>query len=197
MLTEEDEAAEPLEAEPVRVKVGHRPSAFTPALAEEICEAIATSSHSLDWHCSQHPNWPTARAVYKWLASSDPRYAGFVQQYARAKERQADLLADEILAISDDASRDYTVTEDGRSALDAEHVQRSRLRVDSRKWLAGKLAPQKYGDKIEATIKRAPLDDDELDKRIRQLATAVGVEIGDALGIGRIAGVEEGPDRAN
>ncbi len=37
---------------------------------------------------------------------------------------------------------------DGKKALDHEHVQRSRLRVDTRKWAAGKLAPKRYGDKL-------------------------------------------------
>ncbi len=55
---------------------------------------------------------------------------------------QADALFDEALEIADDASGDWMVDKDGKKTLDHEHVQRSRLRVDTRKWAAGKLAPK-------------------------------------------------------
>ncbi len=64
---------------------------------------------------------------------------------------QADTLFDEALEIADDASGDWIKTEDGKKILDHEHVQRSRLRVDTRKWAAGKMAPKRYGDKIQHT----------------------------------------------
>jgi hypothetical protein len=55
------------------------------------------------------------------------------------------------LKISDDGRNDYTETEDGE-VPNHEHIQRSRLRVDSRKWLASKLVPKKYGDKVSAEV---------------------------------------------
>ncbi len=64
---------------------------------------------------------------------------------------QADALFDEALEIADDASGDWTADKDGKKTLDHEHVQRSRLRVDTRKWAAGKLAPKRYGDKLQHT----------------------------------------------
>jgi hypothetical protein len=71
----------------------------------------------------------------------------------RAREAQMDHYAEEILEISDDSSGDYIEKQNGDGttykAFDAEHVQRSRLRVDSRKWLMAKLAPKKYGDKVQ------------------------------------------------
>ncbi len=72
-------------------------------------------------------------------------------QYAHAREMQADALFDEALEIADDAAGDWTVDKDGKKTLDHEHVQRSRLRVDTRKWAAGKLAPKRYGDKLQHT----------------------------------------------
>lgn len=72
----------------------------------------------------------------------------FQQQYARAKQLQADILVEEILEISDDSSNDTIHTEKG-DFEDKEWTNRSRLRVDSRKWLASKLLPKVYGDKIE------------------------------------------------
>lgn len=75
----------------------------------------------------------------------------FSKQYARAREAQADTLADEILEIADDTSRDTIATEKNGEQPNSEWITRSRLRVDARKWLASKMAPKKYGDRIEAS----------------------------------------------
>jgi hypothetical protein len=64
---------------------------------------------------------------------------------------QADALFDEALEIADDAAGDWSTDKDGKRVLDHEHVQRSRLRVDTRKWAAGKMAPKRYGDKMQHT----------------------------------------------
>lgn len=74
--------------------------------------------------------------------------AEFAGQYARARARGYQHLADEIIEISDDSSGDVIETENG-PRLDAEFVARSRLRVDSRKWMLAKMLPKVYGDKIE------------------------------------------------
>ena len=94
--------------------------------------------------------------------------ADYPDQYARARDAQADKLAEDILAIADDGSNDTYQTDDGE-AVNHDVIARSRLRVDARKWLAGKMAPKKYGDKMETTIKgglhitsAADLSDDEL-----------------------------------
>jgi hypothetical protein len=85
----------------------------------------------------------------------------FREQYARARESQADYYAEEIIQISDDGTNDWmerrSEAEKGAGVdtgwvLNGEHVQRSRLRVDARKWYAGKLAPKKYGDKLRTSI---------------------------------------------
>jgi len=90
---------------------------------------------------------PANSTVLGWL--SDGKHEDFLEQYAHARELQADTLFDEALEIADETSDDWITTEDGRKVLDHEHVQRSRLRVDTRKWAAGKLAPKKYGDKFQ------------------------------------------------
>ncbi len=77
--------------------------------------------------------------------------AGHADQYARAREAQADKLAEDILAIADDGSNDTYKTDDGE-VVNHDVIARSRLRVDARKWLAGKMAPKKYGDKIEQSL---------------------------------------------
>lgn len=58
---------------------------------------------------------------------------GFSAQYTRARELQMDALGEDVLEISDN---------DG-------DPQRDRLRVDTRKWLMSKIAPKRFGDKIQ------------------------------------------------
>jgi hypothetical protein len=82
----------------------------------------------------------------RWLRLSRP-------VRARAREEQADKLFREIIEIADDASGDYVTTSDGKRIVDHENIQRSRLRVDARKWAAAKLAPKKYGDGVEHDVK--------------------------------------------
>jgi hypothetical protein len=78
----------------------------------------------------------------KWLSSEENQ-----SLYAHAREAQADKMAEDILTISDDGSNDTYETEDG-TRINQDVIARSRLRVDARKWLAAKMAPKKYGDKL-------------------------------------------------
>lgn len=111
-----------------------------------ICERMI-EGESLRAICSDD-DMPAASTVFRWLGDDE----GFREQYARAREAQADAIFDEILEIADDGRNDYVekLRQDGGkdTAFDAEHVQRSRLRVDARKWVASKLAPKKYGDDL-------------------------------------------------
>jgi hypothetical protein len=63
-------------------------------------------------------------------------------QYAQAREEQADKFFREVIEIADDKSGDCITTSDGKPIVDHENIQRSRLRVDTRKWVAAKLAPK-------------------------------------------------------
>ena len=74
--------------------------------------------------------------------------AGFPDQYARAREAQADKHAEDMLAIADDGRNDTYTDEKGNVVVNQDVVARSRLRVEARKWLASKMAPKKYGEKI-------------------------------------------------
>lgn len=85
-------------------------------------------------------------SVLEWV----DRNPTFAEQYARARARGYQMLADEIIEISDDSSSDVEETEHGPK-VNAEVVARSRLRVDSRKWMLSKMLPKVYGDKIETT----------------------------------------------
>lgn len=81
---------------------------------------------------------PSYSTICKWLREDTE----FVQNYARAREEQADTLADQIIEISDEP---LPIDENGR--IDPGAVAQQRLRVDSRKWAASKLKPKKYGDR--------------------------------------------------
>jgi len=92
---------------------------------------------------------PAMSTVFKWLRERPD----FSQQYARAKAEAADVLVEEILDIADDATNDWMEVhaKDAVAAgyrLNGEHVQRSRLRIDTRKWIAAKLKPKKYGERV-------------------------------------------------
>jgi hypothetical protein len=92
---------------------------------------------------------PNKATVFRWLASNEQ----FRDQYARARETQADALFDEILDIADDGSNDWMEKHnaDGENIgwrENGEALRRSQLRVDARKWMAGKLQPKKYGEKV-------------------------------------------------
>lgn len=121
-----------------------RPSSFTQEVADAICEGLVDGK-SLRSICADD-DMPSASTVCRWLGSND----AFREQYARAREAQADTLFDEILDIADDSSRDVKIVgEDEREVCNTEFVQRARLRVDARKWMAGKLQPKKYGDRLD------------------------------------------------
>lgn len=82
------------------------------------------------------------------------KYPEFLKQYARAKEESADAMAEEMLDIADDGTNDWMARSEQRGGgyeLNGEHIQRSRVRIDTRKWLASKLKPKKYGEKVEHT----------------------------------------------
>ncbi len=96
---------------------------------------------------------PSKTSVMRWLEADE----SLRDQYARARLWQADDIAEEILEISDDATNDWmerrSEAEKGAGietgwVLNGDHIQRDRLRVDSRKWFAGKISPKKYGEKV-------------------------------------------------
>ena len=122
-----------------------RPSLYTEALAAKICRRLA-EGESLRAICADKA-MPSISTVMGWLF--DGNHGDFSEQYARAREAQAEVRADEIVDIADDASGDFAADKDGKLVVNSEHIQRSRLRVDARKWIAAKLLPKRYGDKLD------------------------------------------------
>ena len=131
---------------PKKRKTG-RPSLYSDKLAAKICERLA-EGETLRSICRDE-KMPGKTTVLRWLG--DEKNADFRTQYAHAREMQADRFAEEILEIADDGSGDWSTDKDGKKTLDHEHVQRSRLRIDTRKWLMARMAPKKYGDKMQHT----------------------------------------------
>jgi hypothetical protein len=87
-----------------------------------------------------------------WLWNVDNR-EGFSNRYARARELQAQGLADELLEIADDGRNDWMERNEGIGPeLNSENIQRSRVRIDTRKWLLSKMLPRIYGDKSEVAL---------------------------------------------
>lgn len=120
-----------------------RPTIYSQELADEICRQIATSSISLRTLCAKE-GMPDVSTILRWRNTNKE----FCEQYARAKEEQADFMAEEMLEIADDGSNDTLMTEKGEIE-NKEWTNRSKLRVETRKWLASKLKPKKYSEKLQ------------------------------------------------
>ncbi len=139
-------------------KIG-RPTLYNEEMADRICEAVATSTHGTKKLCKLNDWMPEDVTIYKWRY----RHAEFSRKYAEAKARQADLMAEEIIEIADDGLNDTYIDDEGNEKVNADVVARSRLRIDTRKWLACKLLPKVYGDKQQHTT------DDETGSLIRKV----------------------------
>ena len=105
---------------------GGRPSTYTEEMGNLICDKL-TEGVSLRKLCMQK-EFPTASTVYVWL----DRFPDFAEKYARAREAATEDMLEDILEIAD------------RDGLDP---QEKRVRIDTRKWVMGRLKPKKYGDK--------------------------------------------------
>lgn len=100
---------------------------------------------------------PAVRTILSWLLDGEKEegkqaHKDFLRSYVRAREEQADFLAEEILEIADDGSNDLMTITKGDASYETENKEvtnRSKLRVDARKWIASKLKPKKYGDKLD------------------------------------------------
>jgi len=123
------------------------PMVLTPELATAICDRLehgeTLRSIVLD------PLMPSRTTVFKWLQNNE----AFAEQYARARDAQADHFAEEIVDIADSEPSLIFKNLDGVdvASVDSTAVNLLRLRIDARKWYASKVAPKKYGDKIETT----------------------------------------------
>lgn len=105
---------------------GGRPTKYAKKLAQEICTRLS-GGESLRAICRDQA-MPHQATIMRWVGDKED----FRRNYSRAREAQAECLADEIIDLADQA--------------DKETVQAVKVRVDARKWVAARLLPKKYGD---------------------------------------------------
>ena len=141
-----------------------RPTIYTEELAIDICSRIA-SGESVRSICKDD-NMPVKSTVMVWLI--DGEHLSFSDQYAKARQIQAETLADELFDIADDGTNDWIEKngKDGESyyTVNGECVARSRLRVDTRKWYLSKVLP-KFADK--------PVENNSSDKLVEAVANLI------------------------
>lgn len=120
-----------------------RPSDYTPEIALAICERLV-GKESLRKICLDE-DMPSTTSVFRWLEAHE----SFREQYARAREMQADAFADEMTDIADTPMVGQTkkITEDGVEITEEDMLGHRKLQIDTRKWIASKLKPKKYGEK--------------------------------------------------
>jgi hypothetical protein len=145
-------------------KVG-RPTLYTPELADRICELVAIHDMGLTRLTATFPDLPDKSNINKWRL----RHEDFRVKYAQAKCHQLEFMTEDILEIADDASNDWMEQYDKNQGciswrVNGEHIQRSRVRIDTRKWLASKLAPKMYGDSL-AQENNNPLHEDVIKRK--------------------------------
>ncbi len=122
-----------------------RPSDYSLELSDIICARIVEGESMRS--IGRDDTMPAMSTLFKWLREHDE----FSEQYARAHEASADVLFDDMLEIADDGTNDWMEKNDKKGEcigwqLNGEHIQRSKLRIETRKWAASKLKPKKYGD---------------------------------------------------
>ena len=127
-----------------------RPTAYSVEMGQAILSRLA-EGESLRAICRSE-DMPARSTVYAWVMDD---VDGFSGQYARAREMQAHSLADDQVDIADNGSNDWMERNDPDNPgwqANGEHLQRSRLRFDARKWAASKILPKVYSDRIQQEV---------------------------------------------
>jgi hypothetical protein len=122
-------------------------STYTTQMADIICIRLSEGESLKGIVRSE--GMPDRATVYRWLLEQP----AFCDKYARAREEQADTLADEIIAIADESPEINEVRDKNGDVIDIKidsgYVAYQKQRIEARKWTAMKLKPKKYGDKLE------------------------------------------------
>ncbi len=125
-------------------------AAYSPERRAEIIEAVIqgiSKGEPLREIC-RRDGFPNYSVVYDWMKEDEK----FSQRFARARDEGHDAIAEECLSIADNASNDWMEVNDPDNPgyrLNGDHVQRSKLRIDTRLKLLAKWNPKKYGEKLE------------------------------------------------
>ena len=131
------------------VKKG-RPTKYNKKLGNLICSRLM-EGESLRSIC-RDDDIPPMGTVMRWLViNSGKTYDLFREQYAQARLINADIVFEDLLDISDEKTNDIVIKEgkDGKAyeSVDHENIQRSKLKVDTRKWVLARMNSKKYSEK--------------------------------------------------
>jgi hypothetical protein len=142
------------------------PIKYSDELGAVICQRMIMGE-SVAKICKDE-NMPRQDAIYRWAFNKEHPFA---ELYKRARELQAEKYVDEIMEIADSSEDDYKIV-DGRKVIDHENIQRARLRVDTRKWVACKVLPKIYGDKsqVDLTTDGKPIESLTDEERLARMS---------------------------
>lgn len=122
-----------------------RPTTYNSVIADSICDQLALGRSIIQ--ISDDPDYPAESTIYNWLN----RFPEFLEKYTRARELQAEHYASEIVALADTPveARKTLIRPDGSEEITiGDAIERSKLQIEARKWIAMKLLPKKYGERL-------------------------------------------------
>lgn len=122
----------------------HANSIYTDELGQAICDCIASSTQGIRETMAKN-GFPPPDTIYKWVN----RHEAFAERYMRAKQRQIGLMAENLIECS---KVEPYYDDNGVQRVDSGMVARQRLVTDNVKWLAARLLPKVYGDKIQSEV---------------------------------------------
>lgn len=166
---------------PSKKSLRGRPTKYTEELASNFCERMI-NGESVRTICKAD-DMPVPSTIFLWMA----KHPGFSEQYDRAKALAVQAIADDILEIADNQVTN-TIIVDGKeqTVKDSVGVAHAKLRVDTRKWLLSKIAPNKYGDKLQTSnlninVEYSNMSDEDLDRAIDVLEPGSDSVIDDSI----------------
>ena len=107
-------------------------STYTKEKADRICDLVIDNFTMRQ--IGEFEDLPSTKVIFEWLN----KYEEFREQYARAREIQAELNFDELHTLA--------------NSTDRENFQARRLQVDTMKWRISKTLPKKYGEKMQVDM---------------------------------------------
>ena len=132
---------------------------------------------------------PNPGLVWKWRKI----HPAFGEMYERARKDQMHAWSDQIITFADDGTHDVLRDGDGQPMLKKngdpqlyrEHIDRTRLKIETRKWLMAKIVPKVFGDKmkVEATHTVESMDDAEMVNQLNTAMTRAGMSMDDLVDI--------------
>lgn len=148
-----------------------RTSSYTPELAQTIIERLS-AGETLRAIC-RDDGMPHDRTVRGWVIDD---HEGFAAPYMRARELGAHAMFDEAIEIADDGGNDWMQRNDPNNPgwqANGEHIQRSKLRLDQRRWALSKIVPKVFGDRLDLNhsgdINTRNLTDEQLAAQLAKL----------------------------